>query len=81
MEEGVSGRLVQFDSRIHFHMRAMGRSQRAAILLLIFSFSHCSGSPDAKSARDYVRAARSGRGKGDYNLVRLAHTSSLSSRK
>ena len=49
--EGVSGRFAQSQSKIRFHPKAMGKSQPAADLIFPFSLSHCSGSPDAKSAR------------------------------
>ena len=78
--DGVSRMVVQSSFRIRRHLGAMGRSQSGTVFMLRLSFSQCDESVEAKSARKYVRAARSvcDRGVRRFGLV---HSSSLSSRK
>ena len=62
--EGVFGMFVHSSSRICFHLGAMGRSHIGVELMIRLSLAQCSGFVEESSALMYVKAARSGRGRG-----------------
>jgi hypothetical protein len=78
--EKVFGINVPSSASICFHLWAMGRSHNGVELMSRMSLAQCSGFVDESNALRYVRAACSDRGRG-LRMVRLAHLSSLSSRK
>jgi hypothetical protein len=58
--EGVFGMADQFSFRIRLHLGARWRSHSDVDLIPRLSFAQCSRFVETKSAKRYVRAARSG---------------------
>ncbi len=78
--EGIFEMADHSSSMICLYLGAMGRTHNGVDLMSLLSLAHVSGLVAAMSAQRYVRAARSGCGRG-VRMVGFAYFSSFSSRK